>query len=748
MTRLATLLRRGGGGLPPPPPRNKGGACGGAPTTAADEPAADDDDDDDLSLPPSVAADLLFGSLAAAARKQEKRRRKEEERSAPPKKQRTARGSAGAAAGASPSTPAGAGPVLPLAPPPDDAAAWAAAATAPDPADAWLASDLTAADVARLEAGSVPVAASAGAPFLLPAWGARARWVVTGPAPLPHAIPASPATLGLRPRVAGLWANLQAPGRRAPAFESPAQAALLCALRTYKDLLWPARPYPAARPLTDPDPVMDAYLVHIASHVVAAAARVRKGNERVAAAAAAAGDEGAAAPPRDQGFARPKALILLPTRAAARVAVLRLAALLQAENRSDSIAGKDRFRDDFGDDEEEGEGGGEGEAQQQQKASGRHAKPADFTALFAGNTDDHFRLGIRVTRGHVRLYADFETADIVVASPLGLATHLAAAAEDGPGGGDFLSSIEVAILDRADMAAMQNWAHVEAVFGALNRLPEKAPACDVMRVREAALGGWARCLRQVVLLGGHTTPALAALWSRHAHSAAGRARLVPSYEGFLASAPPAVQLTFERLREGVGGGRPSPSPSPSPSPAPASAPDARFAHFTSTVWPRIKAAGLPGQLLFVPSYFDYVRVKAFLAGEGVGVADLGEYVAPPDAARARTAFAKGTAAGGTDHALPRLALLTERAHFYHRAVLRGVRDVLVYQLPDHAAFYQEVVSWVGARWGRGGLGGGPASGGRAVALFSGLDALALERVAGSVRARRMLKGAEPAFVFC
>jgi len=112
----------------------------------------------------------------------------------------------------------------------------------------------------------------------------------------------------------------------------------------------------------------------------------------------------------------------------------------------------------------------------------------------------------------------------------------------------------------------------------------------------------------------------------------------------------------------------------------------------------LKAAGAPGQLLFVPSYFDYVRLKAFLGEEGAGFADLGEYVPPPDAARARTLFAQGTASGGTDHSLPRLALLTERAHFYHRAVLRGVRDVLVYQPPEHASFW----GWVVARAGRAG----------------------------------------------
>lgn len=32
----------------------------------------------------------------------------------------------------------------------------------------------------------------------------------------------------------------------------------------------------------------------------------------------------------------------------------------------------------------------------------RKAKPADWRALFSGNTDDHFRLGIKITRGAIR----------------------------------------------------------------------------------------------------------------------------------------------------------------------------------------------------------------------------------------------------------------------------------------------------------------------------------------------------------
>ena len=48
-----------------------------------------------------------------------------------------------------------------------------------------------------------------------------------------------------------------------------------------------------------------------------------------------------------------------------------------------------------------------------------------------------------------------------MASPIALATKLAEPpAEEGGGPADFLSSIEIAVVDRADVLLMQNWAHV------------------------------------------------------------------------------------------------------------------------------------------------------------------------------------------------------------------------------------------------------------------------------------------------
>lgn len=55
---------------------------------------------------------------------------------------------------------------------------------------------------------------------------------------------------------------------------------------------------------------------------------------------------------------------------------------------------------------------------------------------------------------------------------------------------DFLSSIEIVMIDYADVLLMQNWQHVDTVMGVVNSLPvQTRSTTDYSRVREWALDG-------------------------------------------------------------------------------------------------------------------------------------------------------------------------------------------------------------------------------------------------------------------
>ena len=52
--------------------------------------------------------------------------------------------------------------------------------------------------------------------------------------------------------------------------------------------------------------------------------------------------------------------------------------------------------------------------------TGRKDKSDEYYDTFEGNIDDSFKLGMAVTKKTLKLYTDFYSSDIIVASPLGL----------------------------------------------------------------------------------------------------------------------------------------------------------------------------------------------------------------------------------------------------------------------------------------------------------------------------------------
>ncbi|PNY23840.1 U3 small nucleolar RNA-associated protein 25 [Tolypocladium capitatum] len=409
---------------------------------------------------------------------------------------------------------------------------------------------------------------------------------------------------------------------------------------------------------------------------------------------------------RDQGFTRPKVLFLVPTRnSCARIVnIIRdLCDIDQQENRKRFDESYIEAESNFGRD-----------------------RPADFRDLFEGNDDDMFRLGVKFTRKTIKYFSQFYNSDILFASPLGMRMAIGSEEDKKKPDFDFLSSIEMVVVDQADGLLMQNWEHVEYVFEHLNQQPKDAHGCDFSRLRSWYLEDWAKYFRQTIIFSAFNTPELSELQRLHCHNWAGKVRLQPEYPGVIQQLEIKAKQTFSRFQ----------------SVSVDKDPDARFEYFVSAIVPTLvkRAKDSTGTLIFVPSYLDFVRVRNYFANspavDSVAFGAISEYTDVPEASRARSHFLSGR---------HRVLLYTERAHHFRRYQLRGVQKVICYGLPDNPIFYKEIS---GGYLGQSeqDLKIEPGQGTVRV-LFSKYDVMKLERIVGSRRVGRMIQERGDTFDF-
>jgi U3 small nucleolar RNA-associated protein 25 len=493
-------------------------------------------------------------------------------------------------------------------------------------------------------------------------------------------------------------------------FYSPLEQAIAPYIFNYTDLFFTARTPQNA------DSFIDLSCLHALNHVLKGRDKVIKNNARLA--HATGEDDAADLDFRDQGFTRPKVLILTETRQMCYRYGSTLAQLFNPEQQEN----KQRFEISFN------------LPTENDKDSDM---PDDYRELFEGNSDNKFVTSIKLTRKTMKFFSSFYTSDILLASPLGLRGILEN--EDVKKRDyDFLSSIEVVIVDQADAMAMQSWSNVETVFKHLNLPLKEAHGCDFSRVRSWYLDGHAKYLRHTLISSAYTTPEMNRLFNADMQNIAGKAKLLPTYDGQNGSSIAineasntlsGVKQTFSRFD----------------CKSPSEEPEARFKYFTTTILPSLlrlprPAEGGQGILIFIPSYYDFLRLRNYFATSNqtanISFGTISEYSDRASQQRARAHFLSGR------HSF---LLYTQRAHHFFRLRLRGVRRVVMYGLPDNPIFYEEVV---------GGFLGTSLQDQRLQheeagvrCMFSRYDAMALERVVGTSRLKGMLSGLRDTFEF-
>ncbi|XP_061699169.1 U3 small nucleolar RNA-associated protein 25 homolog isoform X2 [Syngnathoides biaculeatus] len=497
----------------------------------------------------------------------------------------------------------------------------------------------------------------------------------------------------------GSWKKINMSGNSKEEAEgtSPLQLELLALMGTYKDLY-----HSETCPLKVGPQVRRAYCLHVLNHVLKANSLVLAHNAQLrehqqqAKQGEVLQDE-----PRDQGLTRPKVLILVPFRGGVLHIVQNLISLLESKGKKVVVSNKKRFKDDFG--------------QVSDDKPAYLRRPDDYHAIFSGNVDDHFRIGVSIIKSNIRLYSPFYSSDIIIASPLGLRTVLGAEGEYKRDF-DFLSSIEILIVDQADVFLMQNWEHVLHVMKHMNLQPLESHGVDFSRVRMWNLNNWARYYRQTLVFSSIQDPQINNILTKQCVNYRGQISVKNILKtGSICQVLVQMPHVFQRFSSDSFLNH-----------------DARFQFFVDKVLPQYRDSVMSHTLIYIPSYFDYIRLRNYLKKQEMSFASVCEYSPKSEVSRARHFFLKGD---------KQFMLFTERFHFYKRYIIRGIQNLIFYGLPTFPHFYNELCNMLttGAQ--------GEEASWTCTALYSRFDAHKLAAIAGAQRTGQMLNSDKSLHLF-
>ncbi|XP_050079764.1 U3 small nucleolar RNA-associated protein 25 homolog [Anopheles maculipalpis] len=419
------------------------------------------------------------------------------------------------------------------------------------------------------------------------------------------------------------------------------QCEMFAVLNGYLDLYYPGRNFDNA------DQLRYVYCFHALNHVLKAVGKTQRHTSKLK-------QSTKPVEYRDQGFVRPKVLIIVPFRESAMNCVNVLRHLFTGTDVENVLNWK-RFIEEYG-----------GEPRRQ--FSRQHPKPADYERTFAGNIDDNFSIGIAFNWEKMRLYAQYYTSDLIIASPLGLQRTLGRS-DIHDRDYDFLANIELLIIDQAEVCYAQNWHNVLHVLEHLHLQPKIFNRTAFSRIREWCLKGWSKFYRQTVLLSEFELSEFRELFNKHFHNYRGKVRSTKyAAPGSMEHVMVNIPQTFHRIREDTV----------------QETGKERFAYFVKMILPQARTAAMSHCMIYVPNDSDFVRLQNHLKQEKDSFTQISEYATRHEnIARALEMFFNGSI---------NFLLYSERAHYYRRYRIRGVRHLIIYAPPVYPQFYPELIT--------------------------------------------------------
>ena len=355
---------------------------------------------------------------------------------------------------------------------------------------------------------------------------------------------------------------------------------------------------------------------------------------------------------KDQGFTSPKVLILVPYKKHARIIMEELINIF-SNNNWKGITNKKKFKDEY----------------------------SEFDSM-----DDCFRMGINISffENKMKLYSPFDESDIILASPLGLKLATPSDSDKAFKNSkvyDFLSSIEIFLMDFSEVFIYQNMEHLNEILSFINKPPKNNQnIVDINRIKEVYANNYGEYLRQNIIISHFKCLDIDVSINDISKNINGKVLFDGPYENqtelikkefsekynYMNSKEYEIRYEFKILRDLKG----------------EDDFDEKFNYFTKNIWQNLYESFEKHTIIFISSTFDYLRLKSFFKQKSKSVCYISEDTDKKDWQRNRLYFENGKY---------KFLLYNERAHVYKKINLKFAKNIFFYSLPEDPKIFNEMI---------------------------------------------------------